>query len=55
VDTGLFRAEVLIDHSGTPSDPYDDEFIGFLGQTAVHGQTDTLERDFCEDLVTFIG
>ena len=55
MDTGLFRAEVLIDHGGTPSDPTDDEFIKFLGETAVHGQTDTLERDFCEDLVIFIG
>ncbi|MEW9871607.1 hypothetical protein [Arthrobacter sp. HS15c] len=55
MDTGLFRAEVLIDHGGTPSDPTDDEFIKFLGETAVHGQMDTLERDFCEDLVSYIG
>lgn len=55
MDTGLFRAEVLIDHGGTPSDPSDDKFLEFLGETAVHGQSDTLERDFCEDLVTFIG
>ncbi|WP_309107826.1 hypothetical protein [Arthrobacter sp.] len=55
MDTGLVRAEVLIDHAGTPADPVDDQFIRFLGETAVHGQADTLGRDFCEDLVTFIG
>jgi hypothetical protein len=54
MDTGLFRGEVLIDHAGTPADPSDDEFT-FLRDTAAHGQKDTLDRNFCEDLVTFIG
>lgn len=55
LETGLFKFAVLVDHSGTPSDPFDDEFIMDLGLTARHGQTDTMGRDFCEDLVLFIG
>lgn len=55
METGLFKFAILIDHNGTPGDPTDDEFITDLGQTARHGQTDTMGRDFCEDLVLFIG
>ena len=55
MDRGSFRFEILIDHMGTPGDPTDDEFIRDLGLTAQHGQADTDGRDFCEDLVTFIG
>ncbi len=55
IDAGTFRFEILIDHGGTPSDPTDDEFIEFLGETANHGRMDTQGRDFCQDLVTFIG
>lgn len=55
MDTGLFRAEVLVDHGGTPTDPTDDEFIEFGEVIARHGLADTFERDFCADLVTFIG
>lgn len=55
LDTGNFRFEILIDHGGTPGNPADDEFIRDLGLTAQHGRTDTANRGFCEDLVTFIG
>lgn len=55
MDTGVFRYEILIDHGGTPGDPADDEFIADLGVTASHGQEDTANREFCEDLVLFIG
>ena len=55
MDTGILRFEILVDHRGTPSDPTDDEFIRDLGLTAQHGQADTDGRDFCEDLVLFIG
>ncbi|RAX43657.1 hypothetical protein DQ354_19605 [Arthrobacter sp. AQ5-06] len=54
MDTGITKAEVLIDNGGTPADPSDDEFISFE-VTASHGLSDTAERDFCADLVTFIG
>ena len=55
IDAGTSRFEILIDHGGTPSDPSDDELIEFLGETANHGRMDTHERDFCQDVVTFIG
>lgn len=55
MDTGTVRAEILIDNGGTPFDLSDDEFLEFLGVTANPGQSDTAERDFCADLVTFIG
>jgi hypothetical protein len=55
IDSGTVRFEFLVDHSGTPSDPTDDEFIRDLGVTAMHGRVDTAGRDFCQDLVTIIG
>jgi hypothetical protein len=53
-DPGLVRFEVLIDHNGTPSDPFDDEEIAFLG--IVKGSTglnETEGRDFCDDIILF--
>jgi hypothetical protein len=55
MDTGTIRAEILIDNGGTPADPSDDEFLDFLGLIFSHGRADTEGRDFCADLVTFIG
>jgi hypothetical protein len=55
MDTGTFRAEVLIDHGGTPADPSDDEFLDFLGVIANSGRADTEGRNFCADLATYIG
>ena len=53
-DPGLVRFEVLIDHNDTPSDPFDDEEIAFLG--IVKGSTglnETEGRDFCDDIILF--
>ena len=55
MDTGTFRAEVLIDNGGTPADPSDDKFLDFLGVIADPGRADTAGRDFCADLVSYIG
>jgi len=45
---GQVRFEILIDHSGTPEDPFDDEFIEFLGFVKEStGRND----DFCEAAV----
>ena len=54
VDSGQFRSEFLIDYNGTPENPDDDIF---LGETVLRdtGRNDTADRDFCEDLVTFLG
>ncbi|MFI6676797.1 hypothetical protein [Kribbella sp. NPDC050470] len=53
VDSGQIRVELLIDHSGTPTDPEDDVI---LDETLVKGSTgrnDTENRDFCEDMHLF--
>lgn len=55
IDAGTFGFEILLDTAGTPADPSDDQFIEFLGETGSHGRMDTMNRDFCQDLVTFIG
>ena len=53
-DPGLIRWEVLVDHAGTPSNPYDDQFIEFLGIVkGSTGRNDTQDRDFCEDIILF--
>jgi hypothetical protein len=55
LDAGTFRFELLVDHAGTPTDPFDDgepEFLGFVKQA---GRSDTAGRDFCEDIHEFIG
>jgi hypothetical protein len=44
---GQLVFEALIDHHGTPTDPSDDEFIGFLGVTKAVGH-DSDSRDFCQ-------
>ena len=52
MNPGMIRWEILVDHAGTPSDPFDDEFIEFLGDvTESTGRNDTEGRDFCEDLL----
>jgi hypothetical protein len=54
-DSGLIEYELLIDHSGTPGDPSDDEFLEFLGETKSAGHFETADRDFCADIAEFIG
>jgi hypothetical protein len=55
IDAGPVFFEVLIDNAGTPTDPFDDEFLEFLGIVRQEGRNDTADRDFCTDLQTFIG
>ena len=45
---GQIRFELLIDHNGTPTDPFDDEFLAELG--LVKGSTGRND-DFCEAAV----
>ena len=55
-DPGQVRFEILIDHGGTPTDPFDDEFLEFLGLVkGSTGRNDTQGRDFCADIHEFIG
>ena len=53
LDTGLTLFQALFDNGGTPSDPFDDEFITDLGLLKSVGRNDTGMRDFCEDFRAF--
>jgi hypothetical protein len=56
VDTGQVRFAFVVDHSGTPRDPSDDEFVTDLGVVKEStGRNDLEDRDFCEDIREFIG
>ena len=55
IDTGIVRFSILVDHAGTPTDPADDVFLAFLGVDKEAGLRQTEGRDFCADLVEFIG
>ncbi len=51
-DTGSTRFRILVDHSGTPTDPSDDRFLEFLGDVKEPtGRND----DFCGAVVRAIG
>jgi hypothetical protein len=55
LNAGLRQFELLVDHGGTPTDPSDDEVVDFLGPVRDDaGRWDTADRDFCEDLNTFL-
>ena len=48
-DPGSSRSELLIDHGGTLSDPYDDVFLADLGRVkGSTGRNDLAGRDFCD-------
>ncbi|GGI46528.1 hypothetical protein BCL57_001190 [Agromyces flavus] len=53
-DVGRNLYTIVIDVNGTPGNPDDDEFVEFIGNDA-RGQFDTAERDFCADIIEFIG
>lgn len=53
-DTGQFRFVAVVDYNGTPGDPEDDVELSFEVVKEV-GHAGTEGRDFCEDLVTFLG
>jgi hypothetical protein len=49
-DPGQIQFEILVDNGGTPEDPFDDEFLEFLGTVRDStGRNDLEGRDFCED------
>jgi hypothetical protein len=54
IDVGRTTATIVIDTNGTPSDPSDDEFVDFLGADT-KGHFETADRDFCADIMEFIG
>jgi hypothetical protein len=49
---GQFRAEITVDHGGTPTDPSDDVELDFVVVKNA-GLDETAGRDFCEDLAEF--
>jgi hypothetical protein len=49
---GQFRAELTVDHAGTPTDPSDDVELDFVVVKQA-GQDETAGRDFCTDLALF--
>jgi hypothetical protein len=53
-DTGMTRVEVLIDNAGTPTDPFDDEFLEFVGVVKESTGRNDL-GDFCDDLLLIAG
>jgi hypothetical protein len=54
-DPGQLRFQFMVDHGGTPEDPFDDVEIEGTFEIVREstGRNDTQGRDFCEDLVTF--
>jgi len=54
-DPGQFRFQFLVDHMGTPDNPFDDVEIDGSFQVIRDstGRNDTQGRDFCADLVEF--
>jgi hypothetical protein len=54
-DPGQLRFQFMVDHGGTPEDPFDDVEIegSFQIVRESTGRNDTQGRDFCADLVTF--
>jgi hypothetical protein len=53
-DSGMVQFELLIDHAGTPTDPFDDEELEFLGVVNTVGRGDT-SGDLCEWFPELIG
>jgi hypothetical protein len=56
VDAGTFQFTFMVDHGGTPTDPFDDvEIEGSFELVRDVGRTDLAGRDFCDDIHEFIG
>ena len=51
---GRATGQIVIDINGTPENPDDDEFLEFIPGD-LHGRWDTEGRDFCADVMEFIG
>lgn len=54
MDVGRSTGTLVIDIGGTPSDPSDDEFVSFTPGEST-GHFETADRDFCADIMEFIG
>lgn len=54
-DTGVVRYTLLIEHGGTLDDPSDDGEPTFVSLDKYSGLSQTDGRDFCEDLLTYLG
>jgi len=50
---GMFRAELRVDHNGTPSDPTDDGEAEFIRDVKPYQHDPFVGRDFCEDFLLF--
>jgi hypothetical protein len=50
----MVQFEILIDHGGTPTDPFDDVELEFLGVVQQVGRGDT-SGDLCEWFPELIG
>jgi hypothetical protein len=50
---GMFRAELRVDHNGTPSDPTDDGEVEFVRNVKPYRHDPFEGRDFCEDFLLF--
>ena len=52
-DPGNIRFQTVIDYHGTPGDVSDDEQLSFEVTRESTGRTDTIGRDFCNDVLVF--
>jgi hypothetical protein len=56
IDTGMVRFTITFDNGGTPTDPRDDaQEPQFVSLDKVTGLRQTYGRDFCADIVEFLG
>ena len=55
IDTGMVRFTITFDDGGTPTDPTDDGEGQFVSLDKVTGLRQTNGRDFCADIVEFLG
>ena len=53
LDTGVSRFSFVVDYNGTLGDADDDVVLDDLGRIFRAGKEDTLDRDFCEDVLTY--
>ena len=55
VNAGTIWSQYVVDYAGTPSDPSDDTFVAFLGETKFVGHEDSNHNDTCPMLLSVIG
>ncbi|RZT20358.1 hypothetical protein EV649_3505 [Kribbella sp. VKM Ac-2569] len=55
-DSGAVWFDILVDNGGTPTNPFDDEFIDSLGDVKVVGQEgNATDENFCDKILAIIG